>query len=280
MHVIGDGVSSTLEAFFLLLLYVLYVAFVVGVYCCFKKRNSTSNTGGELLSTDYEDVELPLVNDNAEITPQTYPVSVVMSERLRPQFCEFSQQQQVQHLPSDTQEPHIVFDGEPINPLHQMEITSQSENVSASNMGTVERVYNFLLRPITAIFLHTIPGIRPTASLTCDGPHSEGMRITVSDRYSQCLGRRFPHSESPSSHCAHFNSGAQCVIGISRASLCKSLCCIAVCIGYICLLSMLIVFASDTIVIHLGLSQTTVGATLVALGSQVDVACILILQYI
>lgn len=283
MHIISDGVSSTFEACFLLLLYVLYVGFVVGVYLFNSSRN-VSNISDDAESemvglrvTEGESAEdaLLLLTGGGDQRPRGLSVSDVdgeMSDRFLAQQPQQDPPPHQMSTPSaNSRDQDFGDDMQANGSMHQQEPDHDSRS------SVMEKIYNFVSHPLRVFFLYTIPLIRYVSPSSESNPVVAHSVLSV--RYAQCLDRRASDSDpSPlrlSDNCMHVTAGgANCFLGIARASLCRSLSCIAVCIGYICMLSMLIVAASDTIVVHLGLSQTTVGATLVALGSQVgQLAC-------
>jgi Ca2+/Na+ antiporter len=282
MHIISDGVSNTFEACFLLLLYVLYVGFVVGVYLFNSSRNLSNisaDTEYELTGlrvTEGENAEdaLLLLTGTGDECPRGVSVRDVdgeMSERFLAQEPQQDPPPHQMSTPSaNSRDQDFVDDMQANGSMHKQELDHDSRS------SVLERIYNFVSHPLRVLFLYTIPLIRSASSSSESNPVVTHSVLSV--RYMQCLDRRASDSDpSPlrlSDNCLHVTAGANCFLGIARASLSRSLSCIAVCIGYICMLSMLIVAASDTIVAHLGLSQTTVGATLVALGSQVgQLAC-------
>jgi Ca2+/Na+ antiporter len=151
--------------------------------------------------------------------------------------------------------------------------------------------FEWFTKPLTVIFRIITPSVRPIELNeaqysplrkkynldieTSEADHLPPVHVSHPRRYLSCLLRRQGDYDttigrhSPMGLCHPLTAGTDQIIGILRASLCRALLCIFTCIVYIGLLASLIVQASSVIVTHLGLSQTTIGATFVSLGTEV-----------
>lgn len=155
-----------------------------------------------------------------------------------------------------------------------------------------------LSKPLTLFFYFTIPSVRSenivyspirkdleNLDLQSEKsfPDNEELQRSESptpvhvlhpQRYINCLLRRQSDYEAAigtNSACHPIVYGTEQIVGIFRANLCRALLCILICIIYIGIFASLIVQASSIIVTHIGLSQTTIGATFVSLGTEVSI---------
>ena len=146
--------------------------------------------------------------------------------------------------------------------------------------------FRFLSKPLTLFFRWTIPSVRsdkiPYSPLRKDPEvptvvnfemnRSEAdppLHVAHPQRYLNCILRRQNDYEDVignSNPCHPLTAGT---VVLFRASLCRALLCILICIVYIGIFASLIVQSSSIIVAHVGLSQTTIGATFVSLGTEV-----------
>jgi Ca2+/Na+ antiporter len=151
--------------------------------------------------------------------------------------------------------------------------------------------FRFLSKPLTLFFHWTIPSVRsekiPYSPLRTDletvssSPlnfeinrldATPALHVAHPQRYLNCLLRRqndYDGVIGDSYPCHPLVAGTEQIVGLFRASLCRALLCILICILYIGLFASLIVQSSSIIVAHVGLSQTTIGATFVSLGTEV-----------
>jgi Ca2+/Na+ antiporter len=235
MKTIQDGVSTTREAVAMVALYFLYVGFVVGRYVWTLSRR-------EIPSSDAEEGSEETRGDDRPLSPIPLAVSA-----------------------------------------EGLEAESHTNKFSAC--------FERLTRPLTAVFRLIVPSVRSIDlhgaqysplrkkdNIDAESLETDQLPVRVShpQRYLSCLLRRQSEYEggdtgqhSSIALCHPLATGTDQIIGLLRANLCRALLCIFTCIVYIGLLASLIVQASSVIVTHLGLSQTTIGATFVSLGTEV-----------
>lgn len=175
------------------------------------------------------------------------------------------------------------------------EVISIPLSHTETHINRVSQLFQCLSKPVTIFFHITIPSVRPedveyrpitsdlesTDSLP-ENTSPENQKIERSDtqplsvlhpqRYVNCIMRRQDNYDTVAgthTTCHPLVSGTEQIVGLLRASLCRALLCILICIVYIGVFASLIVQTSSIIVAHIGLSQTTIGATFVSLGTEV-----------
>jgi Ca2+/Na+ antiporter len=231
MSIIQDGVSTTREAITMISLYFIYVGFVIGRYLW--------------------------------TLPKPHPPD--LPEILEEIDCLSTQ----------------VDDLAPI-PL---------PDPSLSRMSKIGVWFRYLSKPMTLFFHWTIPSVRsekiPYSPLRADleiaSPRNfeidrsevtpAVLHVAHPQRYLNCILRRqneYDRVVGDTHLCHPLVAGTEHIFGLFRASLCRALLCILICILYIGLFASLIVQTSSIIVTHVGLSQTTIGATFVSLGTEVS----------
>lgn len=238
MNIIHDGVSTTKESIAMISLYIFYVAFVVGRYLFNKKEEE------EKVHTNHSDTKPNESNDDQNLS-----------------------------LNLQSQQPHDLI-------------------------YYFNHFFEYLSKPLAFFFKITIPAIRTQAILddkinlsNIENQDTENqvnkqsseqlesklntrLHVCNPKRYLSCILRRQNNDNltiESNSQCIPITIGSNHIIGLFQASLCRALCCIIVCIFYIAIFASLIVQTSSVIVNHVGLSQTTVGATLVSLGTEVNI---------
>jgi Ca2+/Na+ antiporter len=252
MHIIQDGVSTTIEAFSMVFLYLTYVTFVCGRYVWSIYNNTDDLTGALEETKQLEprfDEKNPLLSVDVEMSPHS-------SSKDDPSPTTANRNNKEHSSPPS---PNTLI------PVHHEE-------------DLIDRIASHLTpitHPLQLFFTLTIPSLRSRLLPILQHPSEAEMTVHAvnAHRYAEALSRRPPDPScalcSPALSCQPLTATAQHVSGVLHASLCRSLMSIFVCVVYISLFSFLIVQASDVIVTHIGLSQTTVGATLVSLGTEV-----------
>ena len=250
MHIIHDGVTTTRESIAMISLYLFYVAFVVGRYLFNKKvedlhhhhhdhhqkttsefdnQNSSFTTTQSQLQPPHEDC-IHRLSNYFEIISK--PLTFLFRMTIPSIRTETLENIQIQFIDEDNN-----------NSNNNDRNFSESSSNQSSNEARQEKNINHQLH------------------------------VCNPERYLSCIVRR-QNKENLSSEsteqCQYsIIVGSNHVVGLLQASLCRALCCIAICIFYIAIFASLIVQACSVIVHHVGLSQTTIGATLVSLGTEV-----------
>jgi len=289
MQIISDGVSSTKEALELLSIYVFYVSFVVGAYCLKLRyggvENSTPPKNDEESTNflaEYSSgsgvIELPPL----EISVQGVEPSTATSTRADI-LHRLSGYYEKVSIPLKWWLANTIPPLRPsgaLTPTHPV-LANEARVRTPRGMDAMRRgnstVYSCgnddpssLGSPGSPLRMR-----EPETHVSPGGTELPVLHACHPERYARCIARR----ESAHS-CGHpVMIGVESVIGVAHTSLCRSLACIAVCIIYICVFSSLIVETCDIIVSHMGMSQTTVGGTLVAFGAQIpDIVSAMVLS--
>lgn len=240
--IVGDGSASLTESLLILGMYIVYVLIIIITYYCYK--NSEHIPHQPPLASNI--TLSPEIQDDEESKPL---VEVVVSMGL-------------------------IEDNQPESSTTS---SKKSDNIGSENDGTGyvqreyskhslvhcgHRVFSCLANPFVMFFHFSIPSLED--AVVCVGDRGLARQFPSPLSYSETIKA----SASTSAPTVQFGHSPFCCHA-HKVTLFRALTVVATSIAYVCVFASVVVALCGVITQHIGLDQTTIGATLVAFGAQV-----------